>query len=228
MAEEAPAHVIDRRETDFGIDEERTKRIKKQAGRFIQLFQRSVLEGWALGKEFHEVKPKLKHGYFTPWVETQIGLSSRTAQRLMDLYARDPEKRHVADFKSTAEALRLLPPAKLKGKDKSARAGGDEQSKRKAEVGKPSTTTVDLGASIAQLEPILHEMLRSPRSPREEDLQALVKLTTLAAATVDRQLRLAASGHEKAVGLSDEVVGKLRGALEAVIGGQQDVQEKLI
>ena len=38
-------------------------------------------------------------GYSIPWVETQIGLSRRTAQRpIVDLYASDPKKRHVALF----------------------------------------------------------------------------------------------------------------------------------
>ena len=58
-------------------------------------------------------------GYSIPWVETQIGLSRRTAQRpIVDLYASDPKKRHVALFRITSEALLLLPAAKSKNEDK--------------------------------------------------------------------------------------------------------------
>ena len=113
MADAAPKSVLDIFPADFGIDEEVTKRVQRRAKSFVDLFQRSVLEGWELGMEFTEVKKQLAHGYFIPWVETQIGLSRRTAQRLMDLYARDPEKRHVTLFESTSEALRLLPPAEV-------------------------------------------------------------------------------------------------------------------
>ena len=124
MADEAPKAAVEVIGTACGIDEAVTKRVKGRARRFVALYQRSVEEGWEVGRELVEAKKQIEHGYWIPWIETQIGLARRTAQRLMDLYTRDPEKRHVTQFASTSEALRLLPPVKSKREDGSARSGG--------------------------------------------------------------------------------------------------------
>ena len=90
MADESPK-VPDIVEARYGIDEEITERIKKQAAGFIGLFQRTVAEAWEIGKELTEAKSLVARGYWIPWVETEVGLSRRTAQRLMAVYERDPE-----------------------------------------------------------------------------------------------------------------------------------------
>ena len=228
MTDESPKHVPDIIEAHYGIDEEITKRIRKQAAGFITLFQRSVAEGWEIGKELTEAKPVVAHGYWIPWVEAEVGLSRRTAQRLMDLYARDPEKRHVTLFESTSEALRLLPPAESKSKDGRAGASGGKTASPKAKGTASRTAEEDLGIGIARLEPILGRIGRSRRRQREADLQALLKLTVLAVTAVDSQLKLPAGDHESAVGFSGEVVEKLRAVLETATKSQQDEQIKLM
>ena len=219
IAQESLANLVP---TNFGIDQEVTKRVQTRAKHFVDLFQRSVLEGWELGKELTEVKAQLPHGYFLPWVETEIGLARRTAQRLMDLYARDPDKRHVALFKSTSEALRLLPPAKPKSED--GKAGGrvgktlSGNAKRKG----ANAAAESLATSIARLEPILFRIRDSRRCRGESDLRALFSLTALAATTVDKQLQWRASDKKSSVELPEEVVVKLRALLETVSKHEQD------
>ena len=227
MADAAPKSVLDILPTDFGINEEVTKRVQRRAKSFIDLFQRSVLEGWELGLEFTEAKKQLAHGYFIPWVETQIGLSRRTAQRLMDLYARDPEKDYVMHFTSTSEALRLLPPAKSKSKDGRAGARVGKTSSGKAK-GKRANAGENLATSIARLERILSGIRDKPRRQGTSDLQALVGLTALAATAVDRQLKLRASDKKDSVELPEEVVVKLRALLDTVAEREQEEQIKLI
>ena len=213
MTDEASNANLDTRGTEFGIDEGVTRRIRTQAQRFKKLLHRTVMEAWNLGRDLVKAKKDIRHGYWIPWVETQVGLEERTAQRLMAFYNRDPEKRHVTHFKSVAEALRALPPA---AKLKSAPAGTDEASARKATGTKSRTVAKDLAMVVARLEPILQEMSASESRRREEDLQALVEVTILAATVVDKQLKLPAGDNGTAVELSDEAVEKLRDVLATV------------
>ena len=223
--DEAPKAALEVLGPEYGIDEAVTERIRERAQDFITLFQRSVMEGWEIGRELVQAKKKVEHGYWIPWVETQVGLTRRTAQRLMELYTRDPKKRHVTRFVSTSEALRLLPPAKPKREGASESAGTGEQ---KAAEKSSGAARSDLTKLVARLESILKEMPSSASTHRTSNLQVLVKLTVAGATTLVEHLRAPAEGNENVVGLSKEALAKLKRALETITEHQEATQGKLV
>lgn len=222
---EEPKAALEVRGPECGIDEAVTERIRERAETFVSLCQRSVTEGWELGKELFQAKTKVKHGYWVPWIETQVRLTPRTAQRLMELYTRVPKKRHVTHFASASEALRLLPPAKSKRKDESASSGAGGQ---KGAQRSPAAARSDLTKAVARLEAILKEMAPSASPRKESDLELLVKLTVVGATTLVEHLRAPADGNERVVGLPKQALAKLKGTLETIAEHQEATQGKLV
>ena len=96
-------------EAGSGIDGELELRIKQQATRFRTAYRRTVEEAWKLGHELRQAKEQVRHGQWIPWLEGEIGLTPRTAQRLMALNEAYVEMRHVSHLSSVSDALRALP-----------------------------------------------------------------------------------------------------------------------
>ena len=69
-------------------------------------------------------------------------------------------------------------------------------------------------------------MCKSSKRRRESDLQALARLTILAANALDKQLMLPGA-DANAVDLADDAVQKLREVVEAVTTRRQDEQARL-
>ena len=205
MADETPKAALEALVSKCGVEEAVTERIRERAERIVTLYTQSVEEAWEVGKELVQVKKRIKYGYWVPWVETQIGLPRRTAQRLMELYTRDPKKRHVSRFESASEALRLLPPAKSK-------TGAAKQQA----AGKSGAKQSDLAKMVARLESILKKMPASASTQRKADLEVLVKLTVAGATTLIEHLRAPADGDETVVGPSEQARAKLKEALEMI------------
>lgn len=206
MADEAQERIPDVVGNNCGIAKEVTEEIKGKAKQFVEMVEGTVLTAWQLGKDLIEAKRTIRHGYWIPWVETQVGLERRMAQRLMELYERDPKKEFVENFSSTSEALRQLPPRK----SKSAGAG---RGKRKAKKRRPVNTGPGLAEMVAGLEALLQEMPASESSHSESDLQALVKLAAVSAETIAAYASVSTEDDGGAVVEAKEALGKIRDAL---------------
>ena len=206
MADEAKKGIPDVVGSNCGIAEEVTEKIKGQAKQLVQMVQGTALGAWQLGLDLKEAKKTIRHGYWIPWVETRVGLDRRMAQRLMELYERDPKKKYVEGFSSTSEALRLLPPRK----SKSAGAG---RGKRKATKKRSVDTGPGLAEMVAGLEAFLQEMPASESLHSESDLQALVKLAAVSAETIAAYASVPTEGDGSVVVEAKEALGKIRDAL---------------
>ena len=93
-----------------GIDIELEEEVKEHVEHVRVAHKRTVEEAWELGRALRQAKKQVRHGQWTPWIEEQIGLPVRTAQRLMELHRKNPEKRHVAHLPSVRAAMKALAP----------------------------------------------------------------------------------------------------------------------
>lgn len=147
--------------TRFGIDAELEQRVRTQAASFQAACRRTVEEAWKLGGELRQAKSQVRHGQWIPWVEGSIGLTPRTAQRLMALHEAYPEMRHVSHLPSVADALRpLLALPKSEGKHESEAAGATPVTGRGARAlddGRVVKATRELTRVADRLDSILSE-----------------------------------------------------------------------
>ncbi len=224
---DVPKDIADFSRIEVGVDPVLEERVKKQSDKLYEGAKRTMLESWAVGKDLTAAKKQVKHGYWIPWVEQKIGLNRRVAQRLMELYKRDPQKRRLSLLGSPSEMLRALPPAgRPSSKGQRARAGAGETSSQKGK-GKRSGTAGKLARVVAQLESRVTEMVESGVRQEDADLQALVGLILVGITAVDKDLKLRAGEDQNTVELSDEVITKIRASLEMIIERQQEAQRKL-
>ena len=155
----------------FGIEAELEERVKAQAAKFETSYKRTVEEAWKLGRELRKAKNQVRHGQWIPWIENTVGLTPRSAQRLMALHEAYPQMRHVSHLRSVSHALKVLPagpkpevPAKSEaasglravtgsggvsplGGERAADSGGD----------RVVAAVRELSRVVERLEPILHE-----------------------------------------------------------------------
>ena len=223
-----------------GIDPDVEKRVKKHAESFKESFRRTVEEAWHLGGALQDAKDQVSHGQWLPWLQVQIGLEPRTAQRLMAFRHRYPELRLVSHFGSVSEGLRTLPPGpKSDKKDGRGRAdsvrAASESAEEKTGVTSPTgaaadaardrdTDTVGTGlpAIVKQLELILERTpLEAGVQRVESHLQALVRLTLLAGAAVNTCL---SASDEASRALEDGAVAKIVDVLKGIARGRQDTE----
>ena len=185
--------------------------VKKQVAALGTAVTRTLEQAWVTGKA--------------------LGLKHRTAQRLIELYTKDPQKRRVTHFKSVGEALRGLaaPPKKERESksDDAGKAGGERTVEGAKGVGKSagksggeessegSRDDGNWAAALARVLPVIREIGAEGSRLGEADLAGLVELTVVAATAVKRQLALASESDQYRA-LTDEAVGRLRSALEAV------------
>ena len=71
----------------------------------LQLTIKNIIE---IGHDLNAVKKELGHGRFTPWIETEFGMSDQTARNFMNVATRFPKSKSLLDLKITKEALYLL------------------------------------------------------------------------------------------------------------------------
>ena len=86
------------------------EKVKARVEGFRRAYERTLEEAWKLGEALREAKEKIPHGLWLPWLEDEIGLPPRSAQRFMQFHKAYPEMRHVSHFASLAAAMRDLPP----------------------------------------------------------------------------------------------------------------------
>ena len=77
---------------------------------FEGLARRTIAAAWEAGHCLQTLKDSLGHGAWLPWLE-QNGIKARTASRLIKLCREFPDGKsaNLADFKSVAEALAVVP-----------------------------------------------------------------------------------------------------------------------
>ena len=208
---------------DCGVDQKVQATVKEYADRVGKSVRRTVEEAWELGRALEEAKRQVRHGYWIPWVEQEVGLDARMAQRYMDLYKKDPQKRQMSHLKSVAHASRALLPAETSKREaKGARARAGKAASRKAVSKRSGPAEEDLAVLVPRLEEMLTSTSATAVSQRAWDVGSLVKLAVVALDAADRQIRSATGNERDLVSLSEESVEKLRGALEALIGRQRN------
>lgn len=208
-----------------GIDSAVEKRVKKHAAVFKTYYRRTVEEAWELGRALREAKGQVRHGQWIPWLRVEIGLSPRTAQRLLALHERYPNKtRLVSYFDSVSQALRTLALAPQSDKkDGRGRADSGRTSTGEAEQRTTETVGGSLPAIVKQLELVLERPQLAAAVQQEsnvQDLQSLLELTILAGTAVKTRL---SAGDERSPALTEEAVANVVDVLEG-IRGLQDAQ----
>ena len=161
-------------ETRFSIDPELEQRVKTQATRFQNAYRRTVEEAWKLGGELRQARNQVRHGQWIPWIEERIGLTPRSAQRLMAVHAAYPEIRQLSHLRNVSDALRVLPSGKHAERrdeappESGAASGADgaSQSGRatslpaegagEPEDGRVTAAARELSRVVERLEPLLH------------------------------------------------------------------------
>lgn len=226
---------------DFGVTDEQTQEVKQEVAALGKSFKRTLEQAWVTGKALARAKRKVRHGFWLAYVEGVIGLENRTAQRLIEVYLRDPQKRHVSKLGSVAEALRKLPAPRKKGRDQAGgrnddvgQAGNDGPSEARRTDGDGGVTAPGgddseeerrkdgpWSAALARVHPVLRDIGADGSRLHVGDLAALVELTMVAATTVKQKLALANESDVSAAGL-DEAMGRLRSALEVVAPREND------
>ncbi len=155
----------------FGIEVELEQRVKAQAAKFETSYKRTVEEAWKLGRELREAKSQVRHGQWIPWLENRVGLTPRSAQRLMALHEAYPQMRHVSHLRSVSRALKVLPsgpkpevPAASEaasGLGAVAGSGGTSPlgGQRAVDSGgdRVAAAVRELSRVVERLEPILHD-----------------------------------------------------------------------
>ena len=155
----------------FGIEAELEQRVRAQAAKFETSYKRTVEEAWKLGRELREAKSQVRHGQWLPWLENRVGLTPRSAQRLMALHEAYPQMRHVSHLRSISHALKVLPsgpkpevPAQSEapsGLGTAAGSGGVSPLGGEEAVDSGGDRVVaavrELSRVVDRLDPILHE-----------------------------------------------------------------------
>ena len=198
--------------TQCGVSEAETHLVKKELAALGTAVTRTLEQAWVTGKALARAKRKVRHGFWLAYVEGVVGLKHRTAQRLIELYAKDPQKRRVTHFKSVAEALRGLaarPKKERESKsDDAGKAGGERTVEGGKGVGKSagksggeessegSRDDGNWAAALARVLPVIREIGAEGSRLGEADLAGLVELTVVAATAVKRQLALASESDQ--------------------------------
>ena len=221
-----------------GISQDVEKRVKKHASLLRLNFKRTAEEAWKLGGALREAKRQVRHGHWIPWVE-EIGLTPRTAQRLMGLHERFSEMRHVSHFAGVSEAMRSLEPAKDAtdhARNETAGSGGMPSRKKGAQTttggsqkaGKVGPHDDDqmpaenLTTAVTHLASILEVPPASAPNRRKSDVQALLTLADVLTGAIVRHLSSPSGAESHATGLADEFAAKLESAFGAIRNSREN------
>ncbi len=82
--------------------------VRAAADRIRARMRRSVEDIIEIGRELTAVKKNLGHRKFQPWIETEFGMTQRTAQRFMSVHEKFGKSDTVSHLKITPAALYLL------------------------------------------------------------------------------------------------------------------------
>ena len=166
-------------EAGSGIDNELEEQVKQQATLFRTAYRRTVEEAWKLGQALRRAKEQVRHGQWIPWVEGEIGLTPRTAQRLMALHEAYPEMRHVSHLNSVSHALRVLPSAP-KSMDPQEQPSSTELAESgsvpvadQAAAEDVAKSAKDIARVVKRLESIVEASVGAPPACRELQFQTL-------------------------------------------------------
>lgn len=206
----------------FGIEAALEQRVKEQAAKFETSYKRTVEEAWKLGRELREAKSQVRHGQWIPWIENRVGLTPRSAQRLMALHEAYPQMRHVSHLRSVSHALKVLPsgpkpevPAESEtasGLGAVAGSGGVSPLGGEGSVDSGGDRLVaavrELSRVVERLDPILHE--EPGISAAQQPFPVLCEaLQTIISAMID----WAEIATDSQPGPAKELVGPLEAAL---------------
>lgn len=222
-------------ETRFGIEPELEERVKTQAERFQTAYRRTIEEAWKLGGELRQAKSQVRHGQWIPWIEERIGLTPRSAQRLMAVHAAYPEIRQLSRFLNVSHALRVLPSGQRgEGEDEAppesgtasgadaasssgSAIGGEDTSER--DNGRVAAAARELSRVVERLEPILHA--RPAASTVHQEFPALCEaLQTIVSAMIGYADTAAGGGTTSA--------RELVSALERALATARQVRDSIL
>ncbi len=221
--------------TRFGIDSELEERVKAQARTFQTAYRRTVEEAWKLGWELRQAKSQVRHGQWIPWVEERIGLTPRSAQRLMALHEAYPEMRQVSHLRSVSSAMRALPSGRESQRGDEAESGaasgagaslpGDNPEQPPAggeggpADGRVAAAARELSRVVERLEPILHA--RPTGSAIDQEFPALCEaLQTIVSALIGYA--------DSAVGGEGRSAREFVSALEAAVAKARQVRDSML
>ena len=208
-----------------GVDAELEHRVKQQAAAFQRAYRRTVEEAWKLGQELRRARDQVRHGQWIPWVEGVVGLTPRTAQRLMALCAAYPEMRQVSHLDSVNDALRALPSGSKSGSPPEQHAAPEADAASAAapvserDIAKP---VQDLARVVERLRPVLAGAPGVSAQQRDLQLPVLCRALEVIIPTMIQYVNREASG-----GAADAAQQALITSLDAALAKAREFKDEI-